>query len=88
MHGQFSQLAFGTLHSCLVKFHESGQARASRGVGPASAEAAHRLRSWGSQLELVEEFEMASGLSQPSSAISSALTRDLKAPLCCFFHPK
>lgn len=70
-----AQLAFGTLRSCLVIFHESGQAHASRGVGPASAKVAHCLRSWGSQLEL----EMASGLSQPSSASSSTLAKDLEA---------
>ncbi len=36
---------------------DEGQASASRGSGPAAAEAQCGLRSWGSQVELAEKFE-------------------------------
>lgn len=57
MHSQLS-------NSCLAVFDESGQACAPCGSGPMAAEAARRLYSWGLQMELAEEFEMASPLSQ------------------------
>lgn len=37
--------------------------KASRGSGPASAEVAWKLKSWGSQMDLVDEFESGSALS-------------------------
>ncbi len=36
---------------------ELGQSSAPRGSGPAAAEAARRLKFWGSQMELADEFE-------------------------------
>ncbi len=36
---------------------ELGKSSAPRGSGPAVAEAARRLRSWGSQMELADRFE-------------------------------
>ncbi|XDV52010.1 hypothetical protein PO909_020792 [Leuciscus waleckii] len=56
------------LHSRLSLLDESSQARAPRGSGPASLEAAQRLLSWGSQMELADDVEMASALSQHSAA--------------------
>ncbi|ROJ44208.1 hypothetical protein DPX16_23864 [Anabarilius grahami] len=49
---------------------ESEQASVPRGSGPAVAE--RRLRSWGSQVELAEDFEQGMSLSHSSAAGSSA----------------
>ncbi len=50
--------SLGKLRSRLSLFsRELGQSSAPRGSGPAAAEAARRLRSWGSQMELADEFE-------------------------------
>lgn len=46
------------------------------GSGPARAEAERRLKSWGSQVELAEEFEMAVNLSQAEAADEDALLAD------------
>lgn len=66
-------LPIRVLRSRLAVFDEAGQARAPRGSGPASAEAARRLRSWGSQRELAGEIGTAEALSQSSSDSSDAL---------------
>lgn len=48
-------------------------------AGTAAAKAARRLHSWGLQMELAEEFEMALAFSLTSTASSSAQTRDTEA---------
>lgn len=76
---QCDRLTLRTLHSCLALFDESGQVCAPSRSGPAAAEAARQLHLCGSQMELMEEFEMASDLSQLSTASSSNQTRDTEA---------
>lgn len=56
---------------CLI---EAGQARAPRGSGPASTEAAQWLRLWGSQMCLSGGLETAVAHSQSSSDSSNVLT--------------
>ncbi len=56
-----------------------GQARAPRDSGPASAEAAWWLRSWGSQMYLLRELETAAAHSQSSSDSSDHLTPRVEA---------
>lgn len=52
------------LRSCLALLSSNGsQAPAPRGSGPMSAEVAQRLKSWVSQMELVDETEMGTALS-------------------------
>lgn len=46
------------------------------GSGPARAEAERRLKSWGSQVQLAEEFEMDVNLSQAEAADEDALLAD------------
>ncbi len=47
---------------------ELGQSSAPCGSGPAVAEAARRLRLWGLQIELADEFERGVNLSRSSAA--------------------
>ena len=54
-------------------------ARDPRGSGPASVEAARRLRSWGLQKDLADENETAEALSCSSSADSIMLAHDAEA---------
>ena len=70
-------LPIRVLHSRLVS--DKGQARDPRGSGPASVEAARRLRSWGSQKDLADENETAEALSRSSSADSITLAHDAEA---------
>lgn len=61
------------LLSHLARFNGAGQARAPRGSEPVSVKAARRLQLGGSQMELVEEVEMALALSQISDSSFSVL---------------
>ena len=60
------------LRSRMRLFAEDGQIRSPRGSGPAVAEAARRFQSWGSQQDLLEDFETAGTPSQPSSTDSDS----------------
>ena len=64
-------LSLKTLNSRAALFDESGKIRQPHGSGPATAEAARRLRSWGSQMDVYEGVETASAFSQPPSSIAS-----------------
>ncbi len=55
---------------------ELGQSSAPRGSGPAAAEAARRLRSWGSQMELADEAVRGTNISRPSAADESELLEE------------
>ncbi len=63
----------------LSVFNEAGQVRAPCGSGPASAEAARRLKSWGSQMDLSGGLETAAAHSQSSSGSSDILTPRVEA---------
>lgn len=56
---------------------ELGQSSAPHGSGPAAAKAARRLRSWGSQIELAEEFEGGFNLSRLLATDEGAVTHIL-----------
>jgi len=60
-------LPIRVLRSRLACFDEHGQACVPCVSGPASVEAARRLRSWGSQRDLADENETAEALSHSSS---------------------
>ncbi len=67
----------GKLRSRLSLFsRELGQSSAPRGSGPAAAEAARRLRSWGSQMELADEFEGEIKISRSSAADEGQLREE------------
>jgi hypothetical protein len=70
--GDCEALPMRVLRSRLALFDEHGQARAPHGSGPASVEAARRLRSWGSQKDLADENETAAAPSHSSSEDSEA----------------
>ncbi len=72
-------LPIRVLRSRLAVFNEAGQVRAPRGLGPASAEAARRLKSWGSQMDLSGGLETAAAHSQSSSGSSDVLTPRVEA---------
>lgn len=58
------KLPMTKLCSCLAFFlRDEGQVSALCGSGPTEAEAWQRLKSWGSQVELAEEFEKGMALS-------------------------
>ncbi len=64
--------SLGKLRSRMSLFsRELGQSSAPHGSGPAAAEAARRLRSWGSQMELADES--AGGINISSAADESKL---------------
>ncbi|XP_032363307.1 uncharacterized protein LOC116675969 [Etheostoma spectabile] len=65
-------LPMRVLRSRVALFSSDGQIRSPRGSGPALAEAARRVRSWGSQQDLLEGSETAEALSRPSSADSDS----------------
>ncbi len=61
------------IHSCLSLFsRDEGQASVFHGSGPTAAEEQRRLRSQGSQVELVEKFEKGMNLLKASAVSSSA----------------
>ncbi len=55
---------------------ESGQSSAPRGSGPADAEAARRLRSWGLQMKLADESAGRINISRSSAADESKLLEE------------
>ncbi len=55
---------------------EFGQSSAPRGSGPAAAETARRLRSWGSQMELADESAGGINISRSSAADESKLLEE------------
>ena len=55
---------------------KEGQPSASRGSGPAAAEARRRMSSWGSQVDLAEEFREGLSLSRSSAADESELQEE------------
>ncbi len=66
--------SLGELRSRMSLFsRELGQSSAPRGSGPAAAEAAMRLRSWGSQMELGDESARGINISRSSAADKSKL---------------
>ncbi len=66
--------SLGKLRSRLSVFsRELGQSSAPHGSGPAVAEAARRLRLWGSQMELADEFERGIKILRSSEADESKL---------------
>ncbi len=74
-HCEFFSL--GKLRSRMSLFsRELGQSSAPRGSGPAAAEAARRLRSWGSQMELADEAVRGTNISRPSAADESELLEE------------
>ena len=60
------RLPLRTLRSRLSLFEESGRPRDPQGAGPASAEAARRMHSWGSQKDLSEGLETGPRTLSPS----------------------
>ncbi len=69
--------SLGKLRSRMSLFsRELGQSSAPRGSGPAAAEAARRLRSWGSQMELADEAVRGTNISRPSAADESELLEE------------
>jgi hypothetical protein len=66
-------LPLRVLRSRLALFDEEGQPREPRGAGPASAEAARRRSSWGSQMDLSGNPEAAEAPSRDSSGSSDVL---------------
>ncbi len=69
--------SLGKLRSRLSLFsRELGQSSAPRGSGPAVPEAARRLRSWGSQMELADEFERGIKITRSSAADENKLLKE------------
>ncbi len=69
--------SLGKLRSRMSLFSkELGQSSAPRGLGPAAAEAARRLRSWGSQMELADESAGGINISRSSEADESKLLEE------------
>ncbi len=69
--------SLGKLRSHMSLFsRELGQSSAPRGSGPAAAEAARRLRSWGSQMELADESAGGINISRSSAADESKLLEE------------
>ncbi len=69
--------SLGKLRSRMSLFsRELGQSSAPRGSGPAAAEAARRLRSWGSQMELADEAVRGTNILRPSAADESELLEE------------
>ncbi len=69
--------SLGKLRSRMSLFsRELGQSSAPRGSGPAAAEAARRLRSWGSQMELADEAVRGTNILCPSVADESELLEE------------
>lgn len=66
--------------SCLALFNgNESLVSAPFSSGPVTAEAAQQVQSWGSEIELVEEFEMGVSFCQTSPANSVALRLDPEA---------
>ncbi len=69
--------SLGKLRSRISLFsRELGQSSAPRGSGPAAAEVARRLRSWGSQMELADESVGGMNISRSSAADESKLLEE------------
>lgn len=72
----------------LALFNDEGHfVSAPHGSGPVSTEAAHRLRSRGSQMEQLEESETGPALSLAFSTDSEGLVQDLEARSAISFTP-
>ncbi len=69
--------SLGKLRSRMSLFsRELGQSSAPRGSGPAAAEVARRLRSWGSQMELTDESAVGINISRSAAADESKLLEE------------
>ncbi len=66
------RLSMRTLRSRRALFEEGALSSVPRGLGPASAEAERRLKSWGSQADLAERMEMGTSFYSSSPARYSA----------------
>ncbi len=72
LRGRFACIVSGSLRSRLSLFsRKEGQPSASRDLSPTAAEARRRMKSWGSQVDLADEFEWELSLSHESAKYES-----------------